>query len=268
MRAALLSDIHGNILALEAVLDDIQARGGVDEYWVLGDIVALGPMPIPVLERLHGLPTVRYVRGNTDRYVVTGERPFPSPEQVKANNHLLPRILEVTNGFSWTQGAITSHGWFPFLAALPLEMRVVLPNGTRFLGVHASPGNDDGQGVDPSLTPAELRTMLANCEADLVCVGHTHWPADLQISDIRVVNLGSVSNPRTPNLKASYVILDANEDRYQLSHHAIAYDHQQVIEQLKEVNHPAEQFISRHFRGEFIPKEWGEPKNIATRLSR
>ncbi len=260
MRVALLSDIHGNIIALDAVLKDIQARGRVDEYWILGDIVALGPMPLPVLERLHGLPNVRYVRGNTDRYVVTGERPFPSPDQVKADLRLLPRILEVTNGFSWTQGAVTAHGWFSFLAELPLEMRVTLPDGTQFLGVHAAPGDDDGQGVDPSLTAQELHRMFADCDADLVCVGHTHWPANLLVGDIRVVNLGSVSNPRTPNLKASYMILDADEGEYRLSHHAVAYDRQQVIEQLRDVNHPSEQFISRHFRGEFIPKQWGEPQ--------
>ncbi|MCP4415757.1 MAG: hypothetical protein GY805_03990, partial [Chloroflexi bacterium] len=44
------------------------------------------------------------------------------------------------------------------------------------------------------------------------------------------------------------------------SHHAVAYDRQQVIEQLRDVNHPSERFISLHFRGEFIPEEWGEPQ--------
>ena len=75
MRIALLSDIHGNSIALDAVLTDIEQRGGVDEHWVLGDIVALGPDPVGVLERLTVLPADVFVRGNTDRYVVTGERP-------------------------------------------------------------------------------------------------------------------------------------------------------------------------------------------------
>ena len=51
-RFALLADIHGNLVALDAVLDDIGRRGGVDEVWVLGDIVALGPAPVETLERL------------------------------------------------------------------------------------------------------------------------------------------------------------------------------------------------------------------------
>src|SRR5919109_4209325 len=79
MRIALLSDIHGNSIALEAVLTDIERHGGVDAYWVLGDIVALGHDPIGVLERLAGVPNTRYTRGNTDRYVVTGDRPPPTP---------------------------------------------------------------------------------------------------------------------------------------------------------------------------------------------
>jgi len=75
MRLALLSDVHGNSIALDAVLADVDARGGADEYLVLGDLVALGHDPLGVLRRLRALPNVAFTRGNTDRYVVTGERP-------------------------------------------------------------------------------------------------------------------------------------------------------------------------------------------------
>jgi predicted phosphodiesterase len=51
MRIALLADIHENELALSAVLRDIETRGGVNEYWILGDLVALGPQPVRVLDR-------------------------------------------------------------------------------------------------------------------------------------------------------------------------------------------------------------------------
>jgi len=56
MRVALLSDIHGNSIALEAVLNDIALQGGADAYWILGDLVALGPDPVHVLEQLSALP--------------------------------------------------------------------------------------------------------------------------------------------------------------------------------------------------------------------
>ncbi|MBO0795826.1 MAG: metallophosphoesterase family protein, partial [Ktedonobacteraceae bacterium] len=77
MRIAILSDIHGNPIALEAVLADIRAQGGVDAYWVLGDFSALGYDPVTPLQRVADLPNARFVRGNTDRYAVTGDLPMP-----------------------------------------------------------------------------------------------------------------------------------------------------------------------------------------------
>ena len=81
MRIALLSDIHGNPLALDAVLADIEAQGGVDTYWLLGDFSSLGYDPVGVLERVTKLPNAFFLRGNHDRYTVTGERPGPEPNR-------------------------------------------------------------------------------------------------------------------------------------------------------------------------------------------
>ena len=61
-RIALLADIHGNSLALDAVLAHIQAQGGVDDYWVLGDLCAIGYDPVGVLERLSALPNAIFIR--------------------------------------------------------------------------------------------------------------------------------------------------------------------------------------------------------------
>ena len=59
------------------------AEAGIDEWWVLGDIVALGPNPVEVLEILSSLPAVKYIAGNTERYVLTGDRPYPSLADVQ-----------------------------------------------------------------------------------------------------------------------------------------------------------------------------------------
>src|SRR5947209_13003722 len=84
MRLAVLSDIHGNPLALDAVLADIQTQGEIDAYWVLGDFSALDYDPVTPLQRVVTLPNVRFVRGNTDRYIVTGDFPFQG-EKVREN---------------------------------------------------------------------------------------------------------------------------------------------------------------------------------------
>src|SRR5690606_17314162 len=130
-------DIHGNSVSLSAVLNDIKAQGEVDAYWILGDLVAIGHDPVGVLEQLTSLPNVRFVRGNTDRYVFAGDRPFPSIAEAAADPKLLPVLVEVAGTMAWTQGALTANGWVEWLAQLPLEIEMTLPDGTRLLGVHA-----------------------------------------------------------------------------------------------------------------------------------
>jgi predicted phosphodiesterase len=246
MRVALLSDIHGNEIALSAVLRDIEARGGANAYWILGDLVALGPQPVRVLEILSGLPNARCIRGNTDRYVVSGDRPSPSIEEARSNSELLGTLVEVANTFAWTQGMITASGWLPWLQELPIDMRIALPNGTRFLGVHASPGRDDGPGIAPHMNAAEMAPLLKHCDADLVCVGHTHCPSEHTVGDVHVVNLGAVSLSLAEDKSASYVLLDAQENEYSVQHYSVPYDRAEVIVQLNRMRHPGREYLIKH----------------------
>jgi predicted phosphodiesterase len=250
MRIALISDIHGNTIALDAVLHDIDTNGGADEHWVLGDIVALGHDPAGVLERLTTLPAPIFVRGNTDRYVVTGERPPPSQPEVAADPALLPVITEVAGTFAWTAGYLAATGWVEWLAALPTEHRCTLPDGTRVLAVHASPVADDGLGIGNKAGDDALARLLDGCDADLVLGGHTHRPFDRMIGDVRAVNLGSVSNPVAPDLRASYVVIDAGDDGYALEHRRVPYDCEAVIAALEALNHPGRDWLIKHHRGE------------------
>lgn len=250
MRLALFSDVHGNPTALDAVLEDIQARGGVDAYWVLGDLVAIGYDPVATLERLVVLPNVRFARGNTDRYVVTGERPPPTLSEAQADPRLVPQLVDVAHSFAWTQGYVAAAGWQDWLAELPLEQRLTLPDGTRLLGVHAAPGSDDGSGLRPDLSDDQLEALLDGCGADLVCAGHTHWPLDRRAGGVRAVNVGSVGNPWSMDLRASYVLLEASPSGYRLEHHRVGYDRSAVIEALRRSRHPAGGFILRYYRGQ------------------
>lgn len=249
MRLALLSDIHGNPIALEAALADIQAQGGADEFWALGDFAALGPDPVGVLERLQRLPRARFLRGNTDRYLISGQRPPPTPEQAAANPSLLPKTIEIAASFAWTLGALASAGWLDWMKALPLELETQLPDGTRLLGVHASPGRDDGPGFAPHDSDEKLLELLQGCAADLVCTGHTHLPFERRVGRWHVVNLGSLSNPLAEDKRASYVLLHAEASGYRVEHRRVAYDWQAVIRLLEERAHPAAASLRRHFSG-------------------
>jgi predicted phosphodiesterase len=249
VRVALLSDIHGNPIALDAVLADIDTTGGVDEHWVLGDIVALGHDPVGVLDRLHALPSMTALRGNTDRYVVTGERPPPSTEEAIADPALVRVVAEVAGSFGWTEGRLAGSTWIEWLARLPTHFRRTLPDGTRVLAVHASPLADDGAGIDPRAADHEQAELFAACDADVVFGGHTHRPVDRQVGSVRAINLGSVSNPIGPDLRASYVILDADSDGYAIEHRRVPYDCDAVITALDQLNHPGKSWLIKHHRG-------------------
>ena len=253
MRVAILSDIHGNPIALDAVLADIERQGGVDAFWLLGDYVAIGHDPVDVLARIVDLPNAVFIRGNTDRYLVTGERPFPSIADARKDPSLVQRIVNVNAGFAWTQGIVTAAGWLDWLADLPLDFRATLPDGSRFLGVHCAPGTDDGIGLHPALNEAEIAAALSGCAADLICVGHTHEVMNMHVNGRHLVNVGSVSNPKAPDLRASYGLLQAGENGYTIQICYAAYDRQAVIDALELVRHPSRAFISRFMRGDIYP---------------
>lgn len=262
MRLAILADVHGNPIALDAVLRDVDEHGGVDEYWVLGDLAALGYDPAGALTRIASLPKVRIVRGNTDRYVVTGDRPpdAPTPAAAQANPALVPQLVDVEQSLAWAQGYLTAAGWLDWLAALPVEQRLTLPDGTRLLGVHASPGSDDGPGLGPAAADEQLTARLGECGADLVCAGHTHRAMDRRVHDaqgrpVRVFNVGSVSNPLGQDRRASYALLEADATGYRISLHRVAYDYGAVIESIRSSRHPAgpAAWLIRHFVREAAP---------------
>jgi putative phosphoesterase len=253
VRLALLSDIHGNPIALNAVLDDLAACGGADGFLILGDLVAIGHDPLAVLERLLQLPNARFIQGNTERYVVTGQRPYPSVEAAVRDTRLIGRLVEVAHSFAWTQGVITGGSWLEWLAALPLEQSFTLADGTRLLAVHVAPGQDDGLGIHPRLSDDELSDLVAEAGADLVCVGHTHWPVDRTVRGVRVVNAGSVSNPSALDLRASYALVESTPSGYQVEHRRVVYDVETVITAVEQSRHPAGAYIISHFRGERRP---------------
>ncbi len=249
MRIAMLSDIHGNAIALDAVLADLERRGGADRHWLLGDLVAMGPDPIGVLERITALPGAAFVRGNTDRYLVTGERPRPTLEEAARDPQLVPVATEVAATFAWSAGCVTAAGWREWVASLPDEVRTTLPDGTRVLGVHASPGRDDGPGITVGDDDG-LAARLDGCGADIVCGGHTHRPVDRSVGATRAVNLGSISNPVAPDLRASYVIVEGNNGAHTVEHVRVDYDHDAVVTMLEALGHPGREWLIRHQRGE------------------
>src|ERR1700678_3187463 len=143
MKMGIIADIHGNDVALRAVLEDA-SRCQVDCWWALGDLVLFGPRPAEVLELLQGLPGIQMLRGNTDRYVLAGDQPAPHATVADAAGSidLVDRYAAMAAGIGWTRGVLAQAGLLGVLDDLPAHLRMRLPNGIEVLGVHASPSAD------------------------------------------------------------------------------------------------------------------------------
>ncbi len=215
MRIAVLSDIHSNLPALEAVLAD---AGAVDAIWQLGDVVGYGPDPDRVVARLAEVGATG-VLGNHDAAALGG------PEIAWFNP-------DARSAAEWTARTIgpPTRDW---LAALP---RTAVIDGVTL--VHGSPRDPLREYI---VSRDVARANLDAMTTDLGLHGHTHVPIVFAVSDGGIavaspddgdalsvatgrmlLNPGSVGQPRDGDPRASYLILD--RDAQQASWHRVAYD--------------------------------------------
>ncbi len=251
MRVAVFSDVHGNTLALDAVLADIERAGGVDAHWFVGDAAMIGFDPVGAVERLRGLSNLMAVRGNGDRRLATDpvvvreitDRFVETAEPAEA------RIWRLVLADSeWTRDLLKSAGHYEWIATLPLEQRLMLPDGTRVLLVHAAPGTDEGSGIQDRHSDDELRGILAGTEAELVFVGHTHRPLDRTVDGVRVINLGCLSNPPGADKRAMWTLLEADDQGYTVERRFVDYDLAAVRHRLETERVPAWEYVMSYFR--------------------
>jgi putative phosphoesterase len=169
MRIATLYDIHGNLRALEAVLNEVP-----DEATIVvgGDVCAGGTHPSETLGRLRALgERVRWVRGNSDRELTPGEHGLAPADVVEA-----------------TRAALTEEQ-IAFLYELPPTLEI-----GDVLFCHATPRNDVD--IFTERTPDErIAGAFADVGADIVVCGHTHTQFERTIAGKRVINSGSVGMP-------------------------------------------------------------------------
>lgn len=203
-RIALISDIHANLPALEAVLASIDAVG-VDAVYHLGDLVGYAPWPDEVVALL-GARGIAGVAGNYDstvaaRYKHCGCR-YEDPVQEQLS-HV---------SYEWTLGHVSPETRRA-LAALPFRMDVRVggghQSGPRIVLVHGTPTLNtlywtEDRGDDFCRKMAAHAGLAAG---DLIAFGHTHRPWERVVDDIRFVNTGSVGRPKDGDWRAGYVLL-------------------------------------------------------------
>jgi predicted phosphodiesterase len=250
MRLGIVADIHGNDVALRAVLNDAD-RLDVDRWWALGDLVLFGPRPVEVLELLQALPGISMLRGNTDRYVLTGEQPAPHATAADAavSIDLVERYAAMAAGIAWTRGVLDQSGLLDVLISLPAQLRLLLAGGATVLGVHASPRADDGPGIEPGIADEQLWPLLAGSDADIVIGGHTHFAADRLVGGIRALNPGSAGLPRTCGT-TTWLLLEDGSDGLAVTHRSVPFDVEAVVSDLRRRRHPNAEFIASILTGQ------------------
>lgn len=176
-RVAALYDIHGNLPALEAVLQDVRTAG-VDEIVIGGDVLP-GPMPRETLDCLRGVDIpMRFIQGNGDRETIapTGAVPESFRDALRWNAEQL------------------RPGQRQLLASWPLTLRIEIPGIGGVLFCHATPRNDVE--IFTGLTPEDrLLPIFGALDVALAVCGHTHMQFDRTVGTVRVINAGSVGMP-------------------------------------------------------------------------
>lgn len=199
MRIAVLSDIHGNLMALEAVLADLALQGSVDATVCLGDLAFKGPHPGECIARIRDLG-IPCVYGNTDLYLLAAAgrvtaSPVPEQEVVGAIAPYLAWHLE--------RMAIAD---LDYLSALPFEHRITAEDG-RLLFVHATP-QDCFAAIQRTDAAETLNARLQHMDADWLVFGHTHCQLAFRHGGVQLVNPGAIGNSLDRDWRAAYALLD------------------------------------------------------------
>ncbi len=221
-KIAVISDIHSNIFALEAVLKDIQRRRNIDEIICLGDVVGYYPYPNQCIELVKEQCSLTML-GNHDAGVIGDEPSF----------YFNPAAYEM---ITWTQENIKT-GHLNWLTTLP-RRRTIERNGKSIYLVHGSPFKIFDY-MDPH-SEKHWNTTLSEAfkitETDVLMVGHTHVPVRKKYKEKYFLNPGSVGQPRNGVPGAYYAIM--NTSPFNISKIHLKYDFSPLQEKMDELDLP------------------------------
>jgi predicted phosphodiesterase len=222
MRIAVISDIHGNQLALEAVLRDLEEQPRCDELVIAGDLCLNGPRPQEVLQivRNLGCPVIQ---GNVDLETVT-----EAPEKGEKKRTTI----------GWTREQIGSAG-IVYLASLPFSYRVAYPEGRDVLVVHANPLNME-DALFPNAEDETLASLLGSLDQQIgaLAFGHLHIAYTRSWRGLLLADVASCGAPRDEDLRAAYGILSWRDDQWEAEIRRVPYDVRAVVKQIKSCGIP------------------------------
>jgi len=253
MKLAVFSDVHGNLTALELVKADIEANQP-DLIWCLGDLASHGTRPAECIRTIQtwresfGKDKFMVIGGNTDRYLVTGERFKISPATEESQfSKLLPIRLEYDSLFNWS---LSKLSWddYQFLAKrLGREVAHYVEGFGWIIGYHAVPG-DDEKFITPDTPDEEVADFLLDREGKLAIGAHIHRQMNRQIGRWQVVNCGSVGLSFDMIGKAQWGLFTFADGKVDIQLKALDYDVDSVLEDAQALGHPAVDWLAKRLR--------------------
>lgn len=256
MRLAVISDIHGNLTAFEAVLADLDSVGDVDLIWNLGDLAAFGPRPVECIRKSremveqYGKDKVKVIGGNNDRYMVTGER-FPRPAAKDAEAFAVQRatIQTFNRMIDWNVAQLDWDDYEYLTKILHRETAKSIEGYGTVIGCHAIPGDDEGMALLPNSDDELARDALLDRQGMMAVVGHTHQRMDRDLGNWRVVNPGSVGLSFTQKGAAEWALLTFDDKGgVEVDLRLVPYDVDAVIADLEKTGHPEAAWLTGKLR--------------------
>lgn len=223
MRVAVISDVHGNLTALEAVVADLNRRG-IDRVICGGDLVLMGPRPGEVIDRIRELGWPGVV-GNTDELLW---RPEQREMQLARAPALADHLRLLFDAYAGDTRERLGDERLAWLAELPAQHRL-----GELTIVHAAPGNL-WRAPMPDADDTELHDTYRSLDAACVVYGHIHRPFLRDLDELMVANSGSVGMPWDGDPRASYLVLADGRATIM----RVAYDIEAEVRALRDSCHP------------------------------
>lgn len=248
MRLAVFSDIHGNLDALEAALADLDALGGADQVWHLGDYCAFGLFGSQVIARLReqavtlGKENVKFIGGNTDRYLVTGERfkTAPIPDEATFNNASQTRQA-IDSILNWNLAQLTWDDYQWLAGVIGQELSLSVPDYGTVIGFHAIPGNDETF-LDATTPDEQARDYLLDREGRLAIYGHIHQQLERDLGAWKVVNVGSVGDSKTTGV-AHWGLFTFEGNKVDIDLRQISFDTARLVTMIEQSDFPLKNWL-------------------------